>query len=111
MSKCKTCKTPCPTKKSKKTKKKAKDNLREPSYSWWTHEDYVKRRTNWLWRLRPFLVENSEQCSTCTWKARCHRVPLNEDITSKIANGKSCPDYKSMWKKILGDDEEHDWGF
>lgn len=79
---------------------------------WWERERFVKRRTNWMWRLRPFLMKKNEaQCNSCQMSGRCHRIPLNERITAKVAAGKECPDYKSMWKAILGDDEPYDWGF
>lgn len=97
--------------KSKKAEGPKMGAVMDPSRAWWTQERYVKRRTAWMWRLRPFLRDKSEQCNTCVFKNKCHRIPLNERLTAKIAQGKKCPDYKSIWKKILTDDEPHDWGF
>lgn len=83
----------------------------DPTRAWWSHERYIRRRTSWMWRLRPYAQSKSELCDSCTHKASCHRIPLNERLTAKILDGVECPDYKSMWKRILGDDTEHDWGF
>lgn len=100
---------------SKRGKKKIvveEEDVSRPTTAWWTREPWLKRRTNWLWRLRPFLVKKNEaECGSCQMNGRCNRIPLNEPITAKIAKGKGCSDYKSMWKKILGKDEEYDWGF
>ncbi len=104
-------------KKPNKTKRRiqkalAEAELRRPTYPWWERERYIKRRTSWMWRLKPFLDEkNKVQCGSCQMNGRCHRVPLDEEITADIASGKECKDYKSMWKAIVGDQEEYDWGF
>lgn len=88
---------------------KMEDEMKD---AWWERDAYVKRRTGWMWRLKPYLEKKNEaQCGSCQMTGRCHRIPLDEKITAKIAAGKECPDYKSMWKKILGKDEEYDWGF
>jgi len=79
--------------------------------AWWLREDYVKRITNWLWRMRPFIVSKCGECQTCELVSRCHRIPTNSRITIKIIETGHCPDYKSVWKKILGDGKKYDWGF
>lgn len=111
--KCKSCKTPCSPKTESKKKQKAPKMgaYMDPSYAWWDREDFIKRRIKWMWRLRPYVLEHNEQCDSCTRKAFCHKIPLDERCTVKMLNGEECKDYKSMWKKILGDDKEHDWGF
>lgn len=97
-------------KKSKKRKRKTYAEL-EPTTDYWSRMDYVKSRTNWMFRLSPWLKERSEQCKTCQMGYRCNRIPLNERITARIAEGKECPDYKSVWNRIVGGKEEYDWGF
>jgi len=97
--------------KPKKKRGRKKNPPLEPTEDFWAREDYIKRRTHWMWRLRPFLVKNNEQCKSCQMAGRCNRVPCNEEVTAKIAAGKECPDYKSLWKRILGKEEEYDWGF
>jgi len=102
--------------KRKATKPKApvkpKDERMEATEDPYKRERFFTRRTLWLWRLRPFLLEkNKDQCGTCQMNGRCNRIPLNAEITNSIAAGKGCPDHKSVWKQILGKDEEYDWGF
>lgn len=116
--KCKKCKTSGPIikagskKKTKKEKEKPKMGAKmDPTTAWWVRDGWIKRRTNWMWRLRDFVIEGSEQCNTCAEKIKCHRIPLDEGITTKVLKGEDCPAYKSMWNKILGEEEEHDWGF
>lgn len=95
----------------KKRTKKNKGRM-EPTRDFWSREGYIKRRTNWLWRLKPFVEKmNEAQCGSCQMKGRCNRVPLDEVIMGKIINGEGCPDHKSLWKGILGKDDEYDWGF
>lgn len=113
------CPSSCPScsTKQKKKRKKAKPVKKpeydpNPTHDPWERERYLTRRTNWMWRLRPFLKEkNKKQCGTCEFGGRCHRIPSNERITAKIAAGKKCKDYKSVWKKILSDEKKFDWGF
>ena len=114
--KCGSCKPP---KKTKEAKEKIKEKPKgpkmgakmDPTTAWWVRDGWIKRRTNWMWRLRDFIIEGSEQCNTCAEKIKCHRIPLDEAITTKILKGEDCPAYKSMWNKILGEEKEHDWGF
>lgn len=96
---------------SKKSKKPSLPPESQPTTAWWTREDYVKRRTHWMWRLRPYILKKYEDCKVCEFNSRCHRVPCNEPITSQILKGKKCPDFKSVWNKILGDGKKYDWGF
>jgi len=83
----------------------------ETQGAWWAREDYVKRRTNWMWRLRPYVLAKCVECQTCEFAGRCLRIPTNERITGKILKDGHCPDYKTVWKKILGDGEKYDWKF
>lgn len=84
----------------------------EERFPYWQRERWIKNRTAWMWRLKPFLQKKNEaQCSSCQMAGRCNRIPLDESITTKIAKGKECPDYKSMWNAIVGDQEAYDWGF
>lgn len=111
----------CTQNTKKKSKQRSKQGSKEeakpsydpnPTYDLWARQDYIKRRTNWMWRLRPFLIEkNKKECGTCEFGGRCHRIPTNEKITKQIAKGKGCPDFKSVWKKILSDKGKFDWGF
>lgn len=82
-----------------------------PSEDFIAREGYFRRRTHWMWRLRPYLLKKYEKCKVCLFGQRCHRVPLNERVTAKIAAGKECPDFKSVWKTILSDEKPYDWGF
>jgi hypothetical protein len=91
-------------------KSKEKNKLEETA-DYWFRQGYIERRTYWMYRLRPFLREKSEQCKACRQGHRCNRIPLNEEITAKIARGEECPDFKAIWKGILDDKEEYDWGF
>lgn len=114
--KCGPCQKTCKSKKKSKKKTKKKEGPKmgaymDPTTAWWDHEGYIKRRTAWMWRLRPYVMKNVEQCDSCTRKTQCHKIPLDERCTAKMLEGGECKDYKSMWKKILGDDKEHDWGF
>jgi len=94
----------------KKKRKKKETPSMKPTEDVWARERYVKRRTNWMWRIRPFLVPRSEPCKTCIFKDRCYRIPCDEAVMAKIAEENECPDFKSMWKQILAEDE-YDWGF
>jgi len=97
-------------KKPKKAEKKSPESL-EPTEAFWTREDYVKRRTRWVWRLGIFVKKKyCEICKSCQYQDRCHRVPLNERIMAKLILTGKCPDYKTIWKTIL-EDEPYDWGF
>jgi len=112
--KCTTSKCSKPKKtKKKKTKPKPKIGaVMDPTVDYYDRMDYVRRRTAWRWRMAPFIKEkNKTQCGSCQMNGRCHRVPLDEKITAKIGQGEECPDYKSMWEKIIGDSEPYDWGF
>lgn len=104
-----------PKKKPKKKKQPAEEKNYakiKPTQDYWFREGYVKRRTNWMWRLAPWLRAKCEQCKSCQMGHRCNRIPCDEQITAKVAKGEECPDYKSVWKKIMGGDEEpYDWGF
>ena len=113
--KCKSCNSKPKAKKTKKVEE-VKEKLKmgakmDPTTAWWVRDRYIRRRTNWMWRLRDHIVKDCEQCNTCAEKRKCHRIPLDEEITTKILKGEECPAYKSMWNKILGKDEPHDWGF
>lgn len=114
---CKPCKTSCKKPKKRKRAKKEKPEApkmgakMDPTSAWWVKDKYIRRRTNWMWRLRPYVRSKGKQCDICNSNIKCHKIPLDEGITSKILRGEECPDFKSMWDKILGDDEPHDWGF
>lgn len=99
-------------KKKRKKKKKSKEETEDnQGWAWVDRQKYVERRTSWMWRLRPYLKERHIECKTCMFNSRCQRIPVNEKITAGIAKGKKCPDYKSVWKKILNEEESYDWGF
>lgn len=106
---------PKPKRKKRKRKTKPKPKIGEfmdPTEDFGKRERYIARRTNWMWRLAPYIKKmNETQCASCQMGHRCNRIPCNERITGMILAGKECPDHRSMWKKILGNDEEYDWGF
>jgi len=95
---------------SKMKKKRGKDILDIPLME---RLDLLKRITYWRDRIGPFVKDKVlGQCESCQMVNRCHRIPVNWGITEEILRTGKCPDYKSMWKKILGKDEEpYDWGF
>lgn len=109
--------TPTPTCKAKIPRKrnptKKDDGVMQPTQDPWAREGYIRRRTNWMWRLKQYVQEkNNEQCSACQMGCRCNRIPLNEKIVVDILQGKGCQDHKGLWGKILGNKQEpYNWNF
>jgi len=110
---------PKTTRKRRKRKTKEKPPkpmigaVMDPTQDFFQRERVMKRVTLWKWRMAKFIRDmNKEQCGSCQMNSRCNRVPLDSKTTRRIISGKKCEDHRSVWKKIIGNEEDkHDWGF